>query len=131
MGARYHTRGSPAYNINLTANNMTTIPLRKLSNGLRYGTGPDGNRVCLGAYMGRGNVVPDDHDTVRKMRLTRLRMYDYAYDSGGAYWGQGIPLYWAYGDSDTEQAECFVRGNTREEAKRLVRETFPNARFYR
>ena len=83
-----------------------------------------------GAPMGRRNTLPDDRDETCKLHLRRLEWVDGDYDSGGAYCGGGSGnyIYWAYGE---EAVELFVRAMNRKEAKRLVRETLPGARFYR
>lgn len=63
-------------------------------------------------------------------RLSRVRMVgDGAYDSGGAYWGIGDPLY--HYEGPTSDIEGYVRGRTREAAKAAVRAIHPRARFYR
>lgn len=64
-----------------------------------------------------------------KITLQRVRLDSGGYDSQGAYWGIGEPLYWAADDSGAYD-ETF-RAADREKAKAHVRETFPNARFYR
>lgn len=102
------------------------------ANGLRYCAGPDGERICTGAAMGRRNAVPPDVSTVRKLHLRRVPLSDGGcYDKGGAYWGQGAPLWCAFGESDTEQAVIYFRAATRDAAKITARQTFPNAKFYR
>jgi len=112
---------------------MTTIPKRTLSHPRCGFTNEHGEFVCTGSQMSRPNRIPSDLLTVTKMRLVRLRWVDYDYDQGGAYWGGGSGdyIYWAYGESETEQAGCFVRCESRVEAKKAVRCTFPNAKFYR
>lgn len=83
--------------------------------------------------MGRPNVLPDDRWLPCKLRLVRLRMVDYDYDEGGAYWGGPSThgaMYRAIGDCGDVRAEVFVRATTRQEAKARVRERLPNARFY-
>lgn len=64
------------------------------------------------------------------MRLQRVRMVDGgAYDSGGAYWGLGDPLY--YFENSTGDINGYIRGKTREAAKFAVTALHPFARFYR
>ena len=116
----------------------------KLSNGLDYGEGPDGKRVCRGALMGRPDNIPD---CVRpllsvKLHLVRLKMYDGdCYDAGGAYWGSGngkTHMYCAWGTAFNPRNETvafppiqvFVRANSRKDAKRLVRDEISNAIFF-
>lgn len=58
-----------------------------------------------------------------KLHLQRLRLVDYAYDTGGAYWGMGEPLYCAFSTNKTKNdppIRVFVRAKTREEAKEKV-----------
>lgn len=96
--------------------------MRKLSN-------VSSNR---GAPMGRGDTDTEPYFPV-KFRLERMQMVDGDYDNGGAYWGgyPSDPMWVAWGMAEYEEQECFVRAKTREEAKALVRQQFPNARFYR
>lgn len=70
------------------------------------------------------------------MTLRRLKFVDDCYDQGGAYWGSSENLYramsWdvvAFGDS-LHLIECFVRADSRDEAKKKVRELLPNATFF-
>lgn len=83
--------------------------------------------------MGRADAIPPDAHTVRKMRLLRVIGHEGDYDKGGAYWGSlGLnPLYCAFGESETEQAVCYVRAKDRTQAKQLVRKSFQSAIFYR
>jgi len=80
--------------------------------------------------MGRFGNRSERHQHI-KMHLVRANLDSGGYDEGGAYWGIGEPLYWAYGDGEREMQETFVRGSTREKAKENVRKDFPNATFYR
>ena len=108
---------------------QTTLPWSR--SGLNYFVNDAGVRVCTGARMGRRDNIPYDYATVRKLHLRRVRMVDGCYDSGGAYWGAGAPLYCAWGESDTEQVEVFFRACSRDDAKEQARAAFPNATFYR
>jgi hypothetical protein len=85
-----------------------------------------------GAPMGRVDVAATDVNAPHKLHLVRLRFVDGDYDEGGAYWGggDGSSIYWAYGEDDQIQFEKFVRARSRAEARALVRETYPRARFY-
>ena len=88
--------------------------------------------VATGSQMGRRDFLPDDKTQPCKLHLQRLKMSACGcYDSGGAYWGHGDPLYWAWGDGLTEEQEMFVRGYTRALAKAEVRKNFPFATFFR
>jgi hypothetical protein len=116
----------------------------KLSNGLDYGEGPDGKRVCRGALMGRPDNIPD---CVRpllsvKLHLVRLKMYDGdCYDAGGAYWGSGngkTHIYCAYANLINPTSghffpflQIFVRAKSRKNAKAQVRSKLSNAKFFR
>lgn len=87
-----------------------------------------------GAYMGRANWIEEPDEPI-KFHLYRMPMSACGcYDSGGAYWGAGDHkigwMYHAYGDGPLWFNQVFVRAKSREEAKRLVREHFKNARFY-
>lgn len=87
-----------------------------------------------GAPMGRRDILPDDCTVPCKLHLVRLRWFDGDYDQGGAYWGRvigGSDVYWAYGDAAEVDAQVFVWAKDREDAKAVVREKLPNARFYR
>lgn len=82
-----------------------------------------------GAPMGRPSHITRP-DRAFRMYMVKLPLGDGgAYDSGGAYWGCGDPLYWAYGDGNDQ--EMFVRAKTREDAKRQVLKEFPNIYFTR
>lgn len=108
----------------------TKFPYAK--NGMRYGTGANGARVCTGAMMGRSSFIPGDKLTVRKLHLRRVVLSG-DYDQGGAYWGGGsgtLPLYCAWGDSATEQAECYYRAPNRRDARAQALADFPNAKFF-
>jgi hypothetical protein len=114
----------------------------KLSNGLDYGEGPDGKRVCRGALMGRPNNIPPVILSLPsvKLHLERLKMYDGdCYDAGGCYWGSGngtTHMYCAWGTviapSSLPYPPCqiFVRARSRKDAKSLVRGKLKNATFY-
>lgn len=80
-----------------------------------------------GAPMGRQTFETDND--AQLFYLQKLKMVGYGdYDSGGAYWGYGLPIY-RYVSEDGE-AEGFVRANNREHAKRQVRGIYPRARFF-
>jgi hypothetical protein len=55
-----------------------------------------------------------------KVHLERVRLDRGGYDSRGRYWGAGAPLYRA--SSDEHDFDVYVRGYTRDEAKKAVRE---------
>ena len=51
-------------------------------------------------------------------------------DKGGAYWGCGKRLYCAWGESETEQCQLFMRADSRDAAKIAALLVFPNAKFF-
>lgn len=82
-----------------------------------------------GSPMGRANHIPEDIETyllTGKLHLVRLKWVDGDYDEGGAYWGNsGDYIYWAYGETATEQIDIFVRATDRNDAKlKLMMENF-------
>ena len=79
-----------------------------------------------GAPMGRRGST--DLDTSAPLALHRVPVNSQGYDSGGAYWGVGAPLYEVI-DQDGEG--FFVRAANRADAKALVRNQYPDARFVR
>lgn len=79
-----------------------------------------------GASMGRhGGTIQDDG---QKLHLCRVRLDNGGYDTGGAYWGIGDPLYCLYTDDGTEQ---YLRAANREAAKAQILAQHPYANFYR
>jgi hypothetical protein len=100
---------------------MTSLKLSNVSS--RYG-----------APMGRRTYRTDPEAPI-KFRLQRVYLDSGGYDSGGAYWGFGRPLYQYTGHSaegtDAEElAEGYLRADSREDAKAQVRALYPKARFY-
>jgi hypothetical protein len=79
-----------------------------------------------GAPMGRRTIIPDKNAKV-KLHLVRLNFVDSAYDSMGAYWGMGNPIYRAVNNDN----EIFVRAIDRIHAKKQILAQMPNATFYR
>ena len=86
-----------------------------------------------GAPMGRHGdslsalqILPSDPPfTLQRVRLNG------GYDSGGAYWGAGQPLfYWAI-TLTVDECSGHLRANNREHAKAQIRALLPAARFYR
>lgn len=93
-----------------------------------------------GAPMGRAEVKcdPEECKNLGKFELGIVRLNQGGYDAGGAYWGTGTTLYRARAFVDytgreggCEMAEMFFRAHSRDEAKQLVRRTYPNAKFFR
>ena len=83
-----------------------------------------------GAQMGRRNQIPDDY-AGEKLRLTRLPFVDGCYDRWGAYWGSPANIWCAWGESETEQVRVFIRSDSRDNAKVLIRQSLPVASFHR
>ena len=99
------------------------------------GWGGDPSR---GAAMGRGACHADDKKKPVKLTLRKVALHQ-GYDSNGTYFGQPMwdhirnrwdcgLLYW-YADESGEIDNC-IRAQNRADAKRVVRETYPQARFY-
>ena len=76
---------------------MTAITLEPVSS--RYG-----------APMGRQDSPSIETMLPAFVRLARVRLDSQGYDSGGAYWGNGAPLYVAQDDDGNRQ---FARGHSR------------------
>ncbi len=77
----------------------------------------------FGAPMGRRS----DIEVYGKVRLERVRLNQGGYDSGGAYWGSGEPLFRA---EDSEGNQYFLRGKNRAAAKKFLSDMF-EVTFYR
>lgn len=112
--------------------------ISKLPSGTLFCTLPDGSRHCTGSAMGRRETRALDRQAPIKFYLRRERLNMGGYDSGGAYWGRGMPLYRfesveefavQYRDHP-EQIEGYERAYDREDAKRIVRATYPRAVFF-
>ena len=78
--------------------------------------------------MGRpDNII--DASASNRFHLYRLKLHDGDYDNGGAYWGGGgDPLWHTF---DHQGNELFCRARNRSEAKNRVRESLPNAKFFK
>lgn len=73
----------------------------------------------FGAPMGRRSYAAHDPSKgAPRLSLQRLRLNQGGYDSGGAYWGIGDPMWVA---TDGDGIEVFVRAPTRDAAKQAVR----------
>ena len=87
-----------------------------------------------GAPMGRVDV-PAPRDFEYKMRLYKMNLDSGGYDRGGAYWGHGEPMYCAEADDRGEDVEelpiMYLRAKSRDEAKSIVRESYPYVSFFR
>lgn len=87
-----------------------------------------------GAPMGRRSDPLKG--VVGKLRLQRVPFVDGDYDPGGAYWGGGPgtwPLFCAWGETETEQVEHYIRARDRDEAKAKLHALFPaeGLRYFR
>lgn len=94
------------------------------------------NKGCTkyGADMGRRNQPEGEPDS--PLYLQKLRFVDGDYDTGGAYWGSGDPIWCAFSEefaksttTADDSLRIFVRARTREEAKKLVAEQFKEDGF--
>ena len=91
-----------------------------------------------GAPFGRSDL-PHAYEEFRaipehphKFHLQKVKLDSGGYDSGGAYWGlrsRGWSLYWATNEQETVQR--FFDAKSRDEAKGILREEFPNCTFFR
>lgn len=79
-----------------------------------------------GAPMGRRGAT--DLDTSAPLALHRVPVNSQGYDRGGAYWGVGAPLYEVL---DRGGEGFFLRAENRADAKALVINQYPDARFFR
>jgi hypothetical protein len=91
--------------------------------------------------MGRPEFQPADNAMSLKFYLQRCPLTD-GYDSGGAYWGNGEPLYWACsveetmtscwvpGRDEVSHVESYLRAYDREDAKAKIRSEYQNAKFF-
>lgn len=82
-----------------------------------------------GAPMGRRERHQAEPQATLKFSLRRIPINKGGYDHGGAYWGIGAPLY-QY-ESEDGKTSAFLRAAHRNAAKAKIRQSYPNARFYR
>lgn len=59
----------------------------------------------------KGNRYALDFAAPRRFHLSRVPLNGGGYDAGGAYWGIGAPLFWAFSDSGVT-VERFYRADT-------------------
>lgn len=78
----------------------------------------------MGRYTGPGYL----ETCAGPLYLRRVRINSGGYDSGGAYWGLGPPL-WCVEDQDGNSQ--FFRAASRETAKTKIAADWPGAKFYR
>src|SRR4051794_35774068 len=86
-----------------------------------------------GAPMGRksdhlAGLIIEPRDP--PFTLRRIRINSGGYDSGGAYWGLGAPLYW-WAVTLTDECSGFLRACGRASAKAQIKALHPHARFAR
>lgn len=91
---------------------------------------PDVN-CKYGAPMGRMSKCHPGHEAVDlgRVYLRRIPLDAGGYDRGGAYWGSGLPIYWA--GNDAGDLDYFFRAASREAARAHMREIYPDLKFYR
>ena len=83
-----------------------------------------------GAPMGRSGRLSHQGDPAAiRFYLQHVPLNSGGYDRGGAYWGHDVPLYWYCADDSS--FEGYLRAHNRTQAKAKVRESFPNAKFFR
>lgn len=81
-----------------------------------------------GAPMGRPTGPDYLEVSAGPFYLRRIRINGGGYDSGGAYWGLGPPLFYV---EDQDGNSSFFRARSREDAKRILSAKWDGARFYR
>ena len=79
--------------------------------------------TTYGAPMGRHGSYCEPEGRVY---LRRLQLDSGGYDSGGAYWGHGAPIYWAT-DGQAGGLDMTLRARSRDAAKSAIRAEFPDA----
>lgn len=84
-----------------------------------------------GAALGRTAILGIPKVMAVKLTLQRIQLDGGGYDRNGTYFGTGSPLYWYAADDEAGEVDAVVRANGREDAKRIIRDQYPNARFYR
>jgi hypothetical protein len=87
--------------------------------------------IKRGAAMGRHSYQLDDdlRSQPVKLVLQRVPLDSGGYDRNGTYFGHGGWLYW-YANEDCT-IDDVLRARNREDAKLMIRQVYPRARFYR
>jgi hypothetical protein len=80
-----------------------------------------------GAPMGRFTGPHFIDEDSGKIALRRVNLDSGGYDKGGAYWGHGDALYETL---DIDGNGFILRATSRDNAKAIVWESFPEAKFY-
>lgn len=106
----------------------------KLSSGTRGFYDGNNNFVPTGSMMGRSDKFPGDDASGADwppLHVRKMKMVDYAYDNGGAYWGGGDPrigwMYIAYDKKNT--INLFTRAIDRRTAIINFLIAHPKAKF--
>jgi hypothetical protein len=81
-----------------------------------------------GAPMGRNTGPRYLECSAGKLQLVRVPLNRGGYDSGGAYWGLGPPLWYV---QDADGNSYFFRARNRALAKQEILKDWPEAKFYR
>ena len=81
-----------------------------------------------GAPMGRSSYGPPPPGTMCHIDAVEMDSDDGAYDSGGAYWGHGNPIFIITHEHE-DGGEQFLRASGKCEAMRLAKEKWPGIKF--
>lgn len=65
-----------------------------------------------------------------KFHLNRIKLNRHGYDSGGRYWGTGLPLWHAWTSGDVPVFERYFRAADRPAARETLILEFPGCGFY-
>jgi hypothetical protein len=104
----------------------------------------NGGSSPRGADMGRFSFLPIDRAAPVRFHLRRMPLSQ-GYDQGGAYWGNGAPMFRAIAaevvpcpasylsrdESRLDRPQWFTRARSRAEAKALLLAEMPGAKFFR
>lgn len=102
----------------------------KLSSGVTGFYNDRNEWQATGSQMGRRSSRVRSTEPV-KCYLRRVKMSACGcYDSEGAYWGQGAPLYRCNFDLGDSNEDIFLRAHSRADAKEQIREQLPHAKFF-
>jgi hypothetical protein len=83
-----------------------------------------------GAPLGRSQSVPAPGQQITsRVHLHRIRLSAYGYDSAGAYWGLGEPLFHAFTECGT--LDYHLRATSRGGAMSAVVREFGEVKFFR
>lgn len=74
-----------------------------------------------GSPLGRHSDNPANFEGL-KVHLEKVRIDSGGYDSGGAYWGTGLPLYVAWSEDESGVSRMFIRASNRNDAKNKLPE---------